>query len=437
MKLLQSLIGIWQNAPGLKRIIPNSAWMLADRVVKLIVGLFIIAALARHLGPESFGVLYYAVAIVALFQAFGTLGLQNVAVHDIIQNPHQVGEIIGTTFWLQALGGFLAMGLAAAMVLILQGTDELLIAMVLVLATGQLFSCGQAFKYFFIAKMRNRGPVLVETSAFLLSSTIKIVLIFIDASLTAFAIAIALEYAFAGLGFFRLYYRNSIGEQSPRFSRIRAQTLLQQSWPLALAGLAVMTYMRIDQVMIGKILHKEDLGLYSVAVRLSELWYFIPMAVITTTYPLLLEIKIRSLSLYEYRLKQLYLALVGLSVLVALVITLFGAQFLMAFFGPSYVGAKTALAIHTWAGPFVVFGLISGRWMIAEGLNRYNLLRSLIGAGINIALNFLLIAPFGIAGAAFATLISYAISALFIDLLIPALRPSFRLKRESILFKFN
>src|SRR3546814_5902900 len=55
-----------------------------------------------------------------------------------------------------------------------------------------------------------------------------------------------------------------------------ARRLLGQSWPLLLSGFAVMTYMRIDQIMLATMLDDHAVGVFSAALRVAEVWYFIP-----------------------------------------------------------------------------------------------------------------------------------------------------------------
>jgi Na+-driven multidrug efflux pump len=61
--------------------------------------------------------------------------------------------------------------------------------------------------------------------------------------------------------------------------------------------------------------------------------------------------------------------------------------------------------------------------------------RNILGAILNIVLNFILINKFGLTGAAISTLISYAFVGLFYDLLFKELRINFKMKLKSILLK--
>src|SRR3546814_6946991 len=68
-----------------------------------------------------------------------------------------------------------------------------------------------------------------------------------------------------------------------------ARRLLGQSWPLLLSGFAVMTYMRIDQIMLATMLDDHAVGVFSAALRVAEVWYFIPMAITGAAFPRMLE----------------------------------------------------------------------------------------------------------------------------------------------------
>jgi O-antigen/teichoic acid export membrane protein len=53
--------------------------------------------------------------------------------------------------------------------------------------------------------------------------------------------------------------------------------LLKDSWPLLLNSVAISIYTRIDQVMIKNMLGNRKVTLYSAAIKLVEIWRFIPI----------------------------------------------------------------------------------------------------------------------------------------------------------------
>ena len=49
--------------------------------------------------------------------------------------------------------------------------------------------------------------------------------------------------------------------------------------------------MKIDQVMIKEMLGAEAVGQYAAAVRLSEVWYFIPIIIASSLFPAIVILK--------------------------------------------------------------------------------------------------------------------------------------------------
>jgi O-antigen/teichoic acid export membrane protein len=217
-------------------------------------------------------------------------------------------------------------------------------------------------------------------------------------------ITLAISLAFA-------YWRQKIGSFFGHFNLDTAKAMLRNSWPLILSGIAISLYMRIDQIMIKEMLGEREVGLYSAAVRLSEAWYFVPVIVTTSLFPAIVNAKKISQELYNKRLQRLYTIMIYSAVGVALPVTFMAESIVVTLYGIHYQNAGLVLSIHIWAGIFVGLGVTNGSWFLAENLQKLATLNTLIGAALNVVLNYFLIPVYGIAGAAFATLASYGVAA--------------------------
>ena len=120
-----------------------------------------------------------------------------------------------------------------------------------------------------------------------------------------------------------------------------------------------------------------------------------------------------------------------LAVIVALPVTLFATSLVTMLFGPDYSEAGSVLAIHVWATVFVFLGVAGGNWFLAENQQLISLQRTALGAAVNVVLNILLIPLLGVVGAAWATLISYAVAAMLSDAMQHATRDMFMMKLKS------
>jgi O-antigen/teichoic acid export membrane protein len=197
-----------------------------------------------------------------------------------------------------------------------------------------------------------------------------------------------------------------------------ALKFLRQSWPLILSGLAVTVYMKIDQVMLGAILGEEAVGQYSVAVRISSVWYFIPAMLATSLFPAILNARKQGTEVYEKRLQNYFDLNAGFAYLIAIPLSIAAPWVIRVLFGEAYQQAGPMLAIHAWSSLFVFLGVARSQYLVAENLFKFSMNCTIAGAIVNIVLNYFLIPNYGGYGAATATLFSYAISAFFSSFLI-------------------
>lgn len=419
------------HRPNLVKIVDNMGWLFFDKVLRMGVGLLVGVWVARYLGPEQFGLFSFASAFVGMFGAVAGLGLQSIVVRDIVRDPACKEETLGTAAVLQLLAGLLAYGCVLGAIFMLRPEDTLAKLLVAILGSIMLFRFSDVALYWFESQVLSKYIVWVQNGCFLIFASIKVGLIVSNAPLLAFAWATAAEALIVALLIFFMLGLRGPKLQQLRFSLLRAKTLLVDSWPLLLSGMATMVYMKIDQIMLGQMLGDDAVGIYSAAVRISEVWYFIPMMIVASVFPAILEAKKRDETQYIQRLQRLYDFMVWLSVAIALPMTFLSTPIVVALFGSAYAESGPVLAIHIWASVFVFLGVASSQWFVAENRQILSFQRTVLGAVINMALNYILIPKFGVLGAAYATVLAQASVCLFYDLLQKETRPMFVMKLKS------
>src|SRR5690606_15919047 len=222
-------------------------------------------------------------------------------------------------------------------------------------------------------------------------------------------------------GYWLMYQKNAGTVLHWRFDKSLAKSLLMKAWPLAFSAVLVSLYMKIDQLMISSFLGNSALGVYSTVVNLSESWYFIPVATVSALFPAIMNARNSDPLRYQKRLQNLYELMSFISVGIALVMTFASPFIYRLLYSDDFAGGAEVLAIHVWAGIFVFLGSASGQYLIAEGYTRLSLVKTGIGAAVNILLNIWWIPIFGIKGAAWATLVGYGVSTFYL-VLVPKLR---------------
>lgn len=396
--------------------------------VGVVVGVWV----ARYLGPERFGLLSFAIAFVGIFSAFAGLGLKDIVVRDIVRDPECKEEILSTAALLQLLGGLLAYGIVLAAVFWLRPDDALARVLVAILGTTTLFGAAQVVAYWFESQVLSKYTVWVGNATFLVFAAIKVALILNNAPLVEFAWAAAAEAMLAAVLLIVMFRVRGPKLHQLSASYTRAKALLKDSWPLLMSGMAIMIYLKIDQIMLGQMVSDESVGIYSAATRISEIWYFIPMAIAASVFPSLLETKKRSETQYYRRLQHLFDLMVWMAIAIAVPMTFLSSPLVVLIFGEAFADSGIVLAIHIWAAVFVFLGVASGKWFLAENRQMLNMQRSALGAIANVILNLWLIPDYGAVGAALATVISYAIAAFFADLLQKDTRTMFLMKVSAL-----
>lgn len=422
-----------EHRPNLLGILNNIAWLFSDKLLRMGVGLFVGVWVARYLGPEDFGLLSFASAFVAVFGTLSTLGLQGIVVRDLVNDPKGSSETLGSSLLLQTTGGVTGFVLLIVLMSLLRPHDHTTLGIAAIIGLTLFFKASESIKYWFEAQVQSKYTVWAENLVFVGVVAIKIGLIVVCAPLLAFAWTSFLEGLFTAVFLFVVYEWVGGRIRGWRFSISRAKALLAHSWPLILSGFAVMVYMRIDQIMLGQMLNDKAVGIYSAAVRISEAWYFIPVAIVGSVFPALLDAKKTSEALYLEKFQKLYDTLVVIALVVAIPVTVLAHQIVEVLFGQEYIEAGTILSIHIWAALFVFLGFASGRWLLAENRQVFVFQRAFLGMVVNVVLNWMWIPQYGGTGAAVATLISQAVAAFLFDVIHKETRPMFRMKLKACL----
>ncbi|MFD2512665.1 flippase [Pontibacter locisalis] len=396
---------------GSGKIINNIIWLFLDKGIKMVLGLVIGVWIARYLGPEQFGKLNYGQAFIAIFSAFVNLGLDTTLVKEFVTKDHPDNHLLGTGFIMRFLGALAAVILALSTSYLLDyNQDQTSFFVIAILSFSFIFQSIDVIDLYLQAHLKSRISVILKNSAYVLTSLFKIYLLINNYSVFFFALATIIDLCLASI--FLLVYTNNrfvtdIKEWT--WETAIAKSLLRASWPLIISALTVILYMRIDQIMIKNLLGSSEVGKYSAAVRITELFFIIPMVITNSVFPSLVRSK-NDNYLYKQKLIKLYGILIYISLLLSMSIVVFSSPIISLLYGQQYEGAASVLNIHVWSSLFVFIGVASSQQLVIEGKSTVSLYRTMIGLITNIILNTILIPLFGIQGAAFATLVSYATS---------------------------
>ena len=413
------------NSEVAVKIIKNSSWMVGDKVFTMIIGVFVTAIVARYFGPESYGQFNYALSFVTLFTALSTLGLETLTVKAIVDKDQDEGTILCTSLVLRVIGGIILTFIAVILIRLIEPNDSNTHILVFILSLTMVFKALEVIEYWIQAHQRAKISSVVRIVAYVIIAGFKIGMVLLGGNLIHFALIHMLNVIIIGIGLIIAYFRNREEKFKWKVDMSYAKSILSQSWYLILSGLMATLYMQIDKVMLGSLMPtKVEVGVYSAAVSIASMWYFVPMAIITSFKPVIMSKKKINEESYLKSVQLLYTIIAWLGICFGIFVLIFSNPIVKILYGAEYQKASSILSVSIWAGTFAMLGSARGVWTVTEGLQRYNMFYVGAGAIINIILNYLLIPTAGGYGAAVATLMSQVTVAIIAPLFIKQTRIS-------------
>ncbi len=409
----------------------NTSWLFGERILKMGISFFVIILLTRYLGPENFGLLSYSQSFVGIFVAFATLGIDVILVRELTKDKEANDKLIGTAIILKFIASIMAIAIIFFINTMIEDKEAVLLTNII--AFTLLFQGINTIDTYFQANVLSRFSVIVNIIAFTISSLVKLALIFYEAELIYFAYALVFDAMVIAMGYIYIYVKQKKSLISLRYDKQIAIYFLKNGWPLILVAMAAFIYTRTDQIMIKHLVDNEAVGNYAAAIRVSELFYFIPLLITQSVFPKIIEVKLKSEKEYFKLLEKLYKLLVWTAMPVSLGLFVFSDSIVSILYGEKYIEAASILNILAFAIVFNAIGSITTKILYAEHYEKKYLYRSILGVFVNIGLNFWLINLYGASGAAVSTLMTLFTIYYIYDLLDKDLHKFYYLKWKCFL----
>lgn len=391
------------------RFLSNTLWIIGEKLGVSLLGFLVMIVVARGLGPADFGTYSYVFAMAAVFSIVGHMGLDGILVRELKARPDDAPATLGSVFGLRFAGylagaaALLAYGLLAPGHTAAERWLFALAAMMVLLSTAK-----HVLGPWFHSRVESRYAAISEGAAALATGLGKIGLVAGGAGVVAIGAAQAMTVVVATL-LLLVFFLKRGGPRPGRWSlsRGRMRELLSEGWLIFLGMIFAVIYLKIDQAMLRWLTGPESVGVYAVAARFSEVAYFIPIALTTTVFPRLVELKAKDEMLFAARLQDLFYLLSMMAFAVMVMLVLLAPWLISVAFGTDYAEAAPILMVHMLAMPFVFMRFAFSRWILIERFAVFSAVSQGTGAVLNVLMNLWLIPLYGGLGAALATLISY------------------------------
>ncbi|MDQ7950169.1 MAG: oligosaccharide flippase family protein, partial [Cellulomonas sp.] len=181
---------------------------------------------------------------------------------------------------------------------------------IFILSFTGLFQSFTIIDSYFQSEVKSKYIMQVQIVGNIISAAIKLILIFwLSAELIYFIYAYVFDVLILSLGYLMVYRKQGLHLSTWKFDRVLAKKLLGLSWPLIISGIMVSVYMKIDVLMLKEILGGKgaaEAGGYATVVMFSEALNFVPVVIVSSLFPAILNARRDDAIRYKKRLGDLF-----------------------------------------------------------------------------------------------------------------------------------
>lgn len=384
-----------------QKVVLNASALAGGRFAGSALGLVTLAVSTRYLGASTWGQLAAAFAFATIVNSFTDLGLWAIGTREIVRRPQEtqrlVGALLTVGFAVSLLGGLVGAGLAFALY---GGEGEELTrrAILLLLITVPLSVPLGAVNAYYTAHQKAYIGAAVSLFGSVITLATVVAAVLLDLGFTGIVSAYVIAAAAQTVAMV-IWARGKL-RLRPALDLPLSKQLTMWTLPIAGSRVVFAIYWRLDIVLLSQLSSDSEVALYFLAFKLVELLTSLPNYLHITIMPELARTA-RTERFHELMSKTftvLVVAALGASILSAA----FAEGLVALAGGAAFQDAVVVVQILTLAvATAYVTSVFGDAFLVYDRVGQF-LRMAVVVMPVNIALNALLIPPWGARGAAVA-----------------------------------
>lgn len=410
------------SSTGQNSFIKNMSWILIGNIIHAVCSFLINILLARVLTTNDNGLINYASSWIAFYNAIAIFGINSVINKYTTDDVNTSNSFLSTAIVFRLLSGVIGCALVIGTVIFVNPSEKDVLMVSAIQSLAIVFAAGDTLVYWFRFKKEANIVAGLRMIAFFCSAIVKIFALIVARNIYLYTAGVVLESLLFSILLVMKYRKAYVSHVVFKIDKLKQ--LLSSSYPFVFSAILATIYGQTDKVMLKNMMNNDAVAYYSVAVTLAGLMSIVTAAIIEGFRPEIIAEKNKgNTELYKRRLRQAYCVIFWLCILYGCFVTVFSKYIILILYGEKYLPAQPALALIVWYTSFSYFGTINNIYMVAEGKEKWVQVTTLVGALVNVVLNFLLIPKLGIQGAALASLLTQFFANFVTPACVPSLRP--------------
>lgn len=408
--MLKKIKGFLLENRTLKQtIIKNAFWLSIGQIASRFIRAIIIIYAARILGAEDYGVFSYALSLSAFFVIFADLGINAILTREIAKG-NKSAEFFSTIFFIKltlVIIGALLIIFISPLIANIKNVIPLIPIIALLFVFDTLRDAG-------IAVARGLEKMQIEAGVSIFTNVAVVILGFAALLISSTPYSLAVGYMIGtgtGLILIILILKNDLRKATTGPSKNQIIKILKTAWPFALLGFLGAIMLNTDMLMLGWLKTAKEVGLYAAAQRPIQFLYTAPLLVASSLFPILSRLAhqkdFKGLRvIFEKAITALLLAAIP----IAAGGLILAPEIINFIYGSEYSPAILSFQILILTVIIIFPSTLIGNAIFAYDQQKSFINYFILGALSNAIFNIILIPPYGISGAAIASIIAQILS---------------------------
>lgn len=380
-----------------------------ENIFRIAVGFFVGVWVARSLGPEEYGIFSFILSVIMLVTPFYTFGTDEYLVGHLVKDRENKNSYMTSALLLKIFGGFISISLLLMYAFFAVREDDVDVwNYIFLFSFIMFFRSLDVFDNWYQSLVEAKKVSLVRSFVIGIAAALKLLGLYYALGWKYFVLISGLEIALLEVGYVFVFFIVDRQKLFLSFDRSILSDMLKKSRPLMLLMFLDFALMRLDQIMIREFLGDSALGKFSVAVKLVEIWRFLPVAICTSLYPSIVA-SFQDQTQYKNKVVKSY------SIMFWLALSFVGSIYIIAgplvehLYGEKYLDSILYLKMYSVLTFFSFFIFARTKILAIEKLSSIGVLISTISIVLNVVLNFYFIQKFQVMGAIYSSLLSYIV----------------------------
>lgn len=395
---------------SVRRVTKNFLFVTVAEVFDIVVGLVLLALIARYLPKDRFGIYAFILALTAVFRVVTDFGVTQITIREIARNKESAGDYLGGALCAQALLSVLTLALIAggAVAYGMRGEDLL-----------SIYVCGFAVVFLFIGKLFAGITQAFERMEFDAMMTVIQQVVLLAGTIFAVELDMGLVGIFSAFALSNLAYICAgvsvvfVKFVRPRFAEALglAKYLVREGFPVGIKRVFGRVSLHCDiLIMKGLKVVPEAMGIFRGGYRIVQSLMIFPIQLSAAAFPVFSRLSVKREEALRRAVRSTIKVVLVVGLALSAVLFIYAGEIINLILGARYGESVIVLKILSWMMIFEFVRVVLGRALIASGHQSCLTVAVMAGLGVNGLLDLILIPTMDepYVGASIATLFGEA-----------------------------